>query len=316
MFKVGSFFAGVGGIDLGLAQTGHFQTVYANEKDPYPISIFETNFDIKVDNTDICLVTHNFMPDFDVLCAGFPCQAFSIAGQRKGFDDNKGRGKLFFELLRIIRAKKPRVVLLENVKNLVSHNKGETFKVILQALANTSYHCKYQVLDACEYGNVPQHRERLFIVGFLGKAQCKHFTFPDKLPLTTKLEHIIDFDIAVEDKYYYEPKYYWLTPDTVKNMTPGLSYIKHRKEFRENRSGVLFTLTAAMGTGGSNVPLVKSSDGRVRKLTPRECFRGQGFPDSFKLPSSLSDTRLYKAAGNSVAVPVIKRIGEQIIKVL
>ena len=131
MLKCASFFAGVGGIDLGFEETGYFETIYANEFDPYPVKTFEENFDLKVDCRDIREVKEDEIPDFDVMLAGFPCQAFSIAGRRQGFDDEKGRGSLFFELVRIIKSKQPQIIFLENVKNLVAHDNGNTFLVIV-----------------------------------------------------------------------------------------------------------------------------------------------------------------------------------------
>ena len=136
MLRCASFFAGVGGIDIGFENTKYFETVYANEIDNYPVKTYELNSRIKVDNRDIKDIASNDIPSFDIMLAGFPCQAFSIAGLRKGFDDEKGRGTLFFELLRIIKDKKPRVVFLENVKNLVSHNNGNTFKIIMFQLCH------------------------------------------------------------------------------------------------------------------------------------------------------------------------------------
>ena len=184
--RMASFFAGVGGIDLGFEQSKGFKTVYANEFDPYPVKTFELNFDIKVDCRDINEVKSSEVPDVDIVCGGFPCQAFSIAGYRKGFDDDKGRGILFFEMLRIIRDKKPRVVFFENVKNLVSHDKGNTFQVIIDALKREGYFLKHDILNAMECGNVPQNRERIYIVGFLSEEEARKFSFPKPIPLKKK----------------------------------------------------------------------------------------------------------------------------------
>ena len=181
--RCASFFAGVGGIDIGFEETGQFETVYANENDPYAVRTFELNFPIKVDCRDVHDVQPDDVPDVDLIMGGFPCQAFSIAGYRKGFDDEKGRGTLFFEMIRIIRVKKPRIVFFENVKNLVSHDNGNTFRVILETLKEEGYHYRYQVLNAMEYGNVPQNRERIYIVGFLNEKDFLRFTFPDPIPL-------------------------------------------------------------------------------------------------------------------------------------
>lgn len=205
MLKCASFFAGVGGIDMGFESTGYFKTVYANEFDPYPVETYERNFGVKVDCRDINEVDASEIPDFDVMLAGFPCQAFSIAGLRKGFDDEKGRGTLFFELVRIFKAKKPQIIFLENVKNLVGHDNGNTFRVILEELQSEGYHVKYAVLNAMTFGNVPQNRERIYIVAFKDENKYRNFEFPLPIELTTKLSDIIDFETKLDSKYYYTP---------------------------------------------------------------------------------------------------------------
>lgn len=314
--QVASFFAGVGGIDLGFEKTGAFEIVYANEFDEYAVKTYEANFGIKVDCRDINEVKASEIPDFDVLLGGFPCQAFSLAGYRQGFNDEKGRGTLFFELVRIIKAKKPKIVFLENVKNLVSHDNGNTFRVILEHLDKLGYHVKYQVLNAKDYGNIPHGRERIYIVAFRKKSLCQKFEFPKPIELTTKLNDCIDFNHKQEEKYYYNTNncnfYDVLENDMNKEDT---IYQWRRTYVRENKSNVCPTLTANMGTGGHNVPLIKCKDG-IRKLTPRETFNLQGFPENYILPEELSNTRLYKQAGNSVVVTVINRIAEQIKYIL
>ena len=314
MFKCASFFAGVGGIDMGFEETGFFKTVYANEMDSYPVKTFEKNFDIKVDCRDIHEVKIDEIPDFDVMLAGFPCQAFSIAGLRKGFDDEKGRGTLFFELVRIFKEKKPSIIFLENVKNLVGHDNGNTFRVILDELQKEGYHAKYAVLNAMTYGNIPQNRERIYIVAFKDEEMYKNFEFPMPVELTTKLSDIIDFENKVDEKYYYTKGKY--KGDIYEQLVEAMDdmdavYQWRRKYVRKNKSGVVPTLTANQGEGGHNVCLVKTNNG-IRKMTPHECFNTQGFPKDFKLPEKMSDGRLYKQAGNSVCVSVINRIAENI----
>jgi len=316
--KCASFFAGVGGIDIGFEGTGMFTTVYANEFDRYPVMTYEANFDIKVDCRDIRDVKPEEIPDFDVMLAGFPCQAFSVAGQRKGFDDEKGRGTLFFELVRLIKAKNPQIVFLENVKNLVSHDNGNTFAVILDELHKMGYHVKYKVLNAMEYGNVPQNRERIYIVCFKDEVQYRKFEFPDPVRLSTQLSDIIDFHSKVDEKYYYTKGKYKgdIYEQLVAAMDdPNTVYQWRRKYVRKNKSGVVPTLTANQGEGGHNVCLIHTDTG-IRKMTPHECFNAQGFPVSFKLPESMSDAKLYKQAGNSVCVSVISRIADCIAKSL
>ena len=312
--KCASFFAGVGGIDKGFEDTGFFETIYANEFDPYPVKTFELNFNIKVDCQDIHNVSSKCIPDFDVMLAGFPCQAFSIAGNRQGFNDTKGRGILFFELLRIIKEKQPQVIFLENVKNLVGHDNGNTFSVIIEELKKENYYIKFSVLNAMEYGNIPQNRERIYIVAFKDKNKYQRFCFPMPLKLTTKLADIIDFESKVDDKYYYTPgKYkgniYELLDEAMDDS--DAVYQWRRKYVRKNKSGVVPTLTANQGEGGHNVCIIRTKYG-IRKMTPKECFNTQGFQKDFKLPIDMSDARLYKQAGNSVCVSVIRRIAQQI----
>lgn len=316
MLKCASFFAGVGGIDKGFETTGFFDVIYANEIDKYPVKTYELNSNIKVDCRDIHMVEAEKIPNFDVLLAGFPCQAFSVAGYRKGFDDEKGRGTLFFELIRIIKEKRPQIVFLENVKNLVGHDNGNTFDVIIHALHKEGYSVKYSILNAMEYGNVPQNRERIYIVGFKDKNLYKNFEFPPAIPLTTKLTDIIDFDTKIDEKYYYTKGKY--KGDIYEKLVEAMDeedavYQWRRKYVRKNKSGVVPTLTANQGEGGHNVCLIKTING-IRKMTPHECFNAQGFPKEFKLPLGMSDSRLYKQAGNSVCVSVIERIAKEIEK--
>lgn len=314
--KCASFFAGVGGIDQGFEQTGCFKTIYANEFDPYPAKTFEENFNLKVDIRDINKVQSNEIPNFDVMLGGFPCQAFSVAGYRKGFEDKKGRGVLFFQLLRIIKEKQPKIIFLENVKNLVSHDNGNTFKVILESLECENYFVKYSVLNAMNYGNVPQNRERIYIVAFKDKTLYQRFDFPKPVQLTTPLTDIIDFNSRIDEKYYYTKGKYKgdIYEKLVEAMDdPNAIYQWRRKYVRKNKSGVVPTLTANQGEGGHNVCLIKSKYG-IRKMTPHECFNTQGFPKDFKLPNNQSDARLYKQAGNSVCVSVINRIAQEIVK--
>lgn len=311
MLKCASFFAGVGGIDLGFEKAG-FETIYANEIDPYAAQTFEYNFNIKVDCRDIYDVQVDEIPDFDIMLAGFPCQAFSIAGYRQGFNDKQGRGELFFELVRILKVKQPRIAFFENVKNLVGHDNGNTFRVICEELENLGYRITQQVMNSANYGDIPQNRERIYIVAFKDKSDYAEFSMPHAIPLKKKIKDIINFKDDVDDKYYYTEdncKFYDLLKDEIKSK--DTTYQWRRVYVRENKNNLVPTLTANMGTGGHNVPLILTDDGRIRKLTPRECFNAQGFPKSFKLPNQ-SNTRLYKQAGNSVVVSVINRIADNI----
>lgn len=322
MLTIASFFAGVGGIDLGFAQTGRCRTVYANEFDPYPAATFAENFPIKADVRDINDVKSEEVPATDIIVGGFPCQAFSIAGLRQGFKDEKGRGELFFQLARIVRDKRPEAALFENVKNLVTHDNGNTFKVICDELKSMGYHVKYKVLNAMQYGNIAQNRERIYIVAFRSEEACRQFSWPDEVPLTQTVKDIIDFSAPVPERYYYtEGKY---AGDIYEQLSLAMAdddsenpaiYQWRRRYVRKNQSGVVPTLTANQGGGGHNVCLIKTAGG-IRKMTPRECFSAQGFDKHlFKLPAQ-SDTRLYKEAGNSVCVPVIHRIAEKMVAAL
>ncbi|MBV6544330.1 DNA (cytosine-5-)-methyltransferase, partial [Ursidibacter maritimus] len=267
-------------------------------------------------NRSIVDVKAHEIPDFDVMLAGFPCQAFSIAGYRKGFED-KGRGDLFFELERIFIAKQPSIIFLENVKNLVTHDHGRTFAIIQDSLKRNGYFIKYKILNACEYGNIPQNRERIYIVCFKNKKFAEKFEFPIKIELEKTIKDMLENELDIDKKFFYTNK----TPffnELVKNVTGYETLYQWRRKYvRENKNNLCPTLTANMGTGGHNVPLlnVQGLPETIRKLTPRECFNFQGYPKDFKLPN-LTNSHLYKQAGNSVVVPVIKRIAENIRQVI
>ena len=312
-WTIDAFFSGVGGIELGFENTGKFRVVYANEFDKNATITYKENYpNVNFDNRDIHDVTENLedVPKADIVVGGFPCQAFSIAGYRKGFEDE--RGDLFFELLKVIKDKQPKAIMIENVKNMVSHYHGNTFKVIREALVMSGYNIKWKVLNGKDYGNVPQNRERIYVVGFKSKAAYDYYEFPEKIELERGLDSVIDFGLEAEERYYYseEKTPFWdkLAPKIVSQDTV---YQWRRQYVRENKSGVVPTLTANMGTGGHNVPLILTDDGRIRKLTPKETFNVQGFPETFKLPE-ISNGQLYKQAGNSVIVPVIERIAYNI----
>lgn len=306
--KTAGLFAGVGGIELGFENNG-FDIVWANEIDKNASLTYKLNHNNRLVTDDIYNINSEEIPDIDVLVAGFPCQAFSIAGYQKGFEDE--RGNVFFQLAKIIRDKMPSVIFLENVKNLVGHDSGNTFRVILETLNQYGYSVKHKVMNATEYGNIPQNRERIYIVGFKNKDIFRYFEFPDPIPLTNKLNDIIDFDAKVDDIYYYTKEKYKFFDELEKSMVNNDTLYQWRRVYvRENKSKLCPTLTANMGTGGHNVPLLLSKYG-IRKLTPKECFNLQGFPSDFKLPD-LAQSHLYKQAGNSVVVPVIQRIAQKI----
>lgn len=310
-YKSLDLFAGVGGIRMGFEKAG-FETIFGNDFDAYCKVTYDLNFkQVPLTVSDIAKVKSNDLPSFDILLGGFPCQPFSIAGYRRGFLDT-GRGDLFFEIVRILRDKKPTAVFLENVKNLKSHDGGKTFNIISDALKDLGYHVKVKVLNSVEYGNVPQNRERVYIVGFKSKKSYDAFEFPEPVKLTKTIAGILEKD--VDQKYYYNnsPLY----PELKKVITSINTVYQWRRIYvRENKSGVCPTLTANMGMGGHNVPLIKDAKG-IRKLTPRECARLQGFPETYKLPKDIPDTKLYKQFGNSVTVSVIERVAKQVMKAL
>lgn len=310
-FRTIDLFAGIGGIRLGFESAG-FTTVFANDFEPNCKETYDINFkDSKLIIEDIRKIGINDLPKFDFLLGGFPCQAFSIAGYRQGFNDKKDRGNLFFDIARIIKAKKPEGFLLENVKNLKSHDQGKTFQIIEKTLKDLGYFLKTQVLNSMEYGNIPQNRERIYMVGFKNKGYSDKFQFPKPIELTIKITDILEY--MVDEKYYYneKPLYEKLKDHVVEY---GKVYQWRRRYVRENKKNVCPTLTANMGTGGHNVPIIKDNKG-IRKLTPRECARIQGFSDEFILPN-IADSALYKQIGNSVSVPVIKRVAKQMIKAM
>ncbi len=315
--KIASFFAGVGGIDLAFEQTKAFEVVYANEMDSYAVKTYENNFKLKVDCRKIEDVKLNEIPKFDVMIGGFPCTSFSLAGYRKGFEDER-TGHLYFELERIFKKRKPKIIFLENVKSLVGHDDGKTFSIILDSLKQEGYYVSPMVMNASEYGNIPQNRERIYIVCFRDKKYYEKFKFPLPIPLTKTIHDIIDFNNKVNDKYYYTKDKYKgdIYEKLVEAMDDEDSVYQWRRQYvRKNMSGVVPTLTANQGEGGHNVCLIKTKYG-IRKMTPHECFNTQGYPTDYKLPDDLSDAKLYKQAGNSVVVPVINRIAQNIADIL
>jgi len=310
-FDTIDLFAGVGGIRLGFEEAG-FKTVFANDFEEKCKDTYDINFkDSKLIVEDIRKIGIDDLPKFDFLLGGFPCQAFSIAGYRHGFKDKKDRGNLFFDVARILEDRKPEGFLLENVKNLKSHDAGKTFEIILKTLEDLGYHVKSKVLNSMEYGNIPQNRERIYIVGFRNKDYSEKFEFPKPVKLAIKITDLLEKHVS--EKYYYNGKpLYEKLKDSIQEE--GKVYQWRRQYVRENKSGVCPTLTANMGTGGHNVPIIKDKKG-IRKLTPLECFRVQGFPKDYILPD-ISDSALYKQAGNSVSVPVIEAVAKEMRKVM
>lgn len=294
-------FAGIGGMRLGFEQAG-YEIVYSNDIDKHSCETYRANFG-EIDERDIREVRAEKLPDFDVLLGGFPCQPFSMIGKRDGLDDP--RGQLFNEIVRILNVKKPRAFVLENVKNLIRHNRGETFTHIKNELqrAGNGYSIFYEVLNSKNFG-VPQQRERTYIVGL--KDESAAFTFPQKGKyVRTKILRDV-LEKTIPERHYLTEKYY-----------KGL--LNHKKRHNEKGSGFGCAIVDLEGVSNTlvcgnmgrernlikDVPSEKNRWG-IRKLMPRECARLQGFPDSFKIP--VSDTQAYKQFGNAVSVPVAKEI--------
>jgi len=272
----------------------------------YGLNMNHTVFKLK--NLNNCDVLSE-IPKHNILCGGFPCQPFSIAGERKGFSDK--RSNVFWKIIEILGIHKPGVVVLENVKNLTSHDKGNTFKIIKETLQKIGYHIKYSTLDTSKVTRIPHHRERIYIVGFLDAKKYEKFNFEFKCinpdPILEYLEH------DIPQKYYYTSKlkvYKEVKTNVIKHINTNTIYQYRRYYVRENKSNCCPTLTANMGSGGHNVPLIRDDLG-IRKLTPRECFNLQGFPKHYKLPN-ISDSKLYKLAGNAVSIPVVELIVKRV----
>jgi DNA (cytosine-5)-methyltransferase 1 len=312
-FKFIDLFAGIGGIRLAFQNLGG-KCVFTSEWDIYSKKTYEANFG-EVPFGDITKINESEIPDHDVLLGGFPCQPFSIAGVSKknalgrahGFLDET-QGTLFFDVARIIEYKKPKAFLLENVKNLVSHDKGKTFKVITSTLRELGYSIHFKVLDGKHF--VPQHRERIIIVGFREDVFYgeEEFTFP-KLPEPSKIIKDILQD-EVDEKYTLSDKLW--------DYLQG--YAKKHKEKGNgfgfgltNLYGISRTISARYYKDGAEI-LIPQEGKNPRRLTPRECARLQGFPDSFLIP--VSDNQAYKQFGNSVVMPLIQAVGQELVNVI
>lgn len=308
MPSVCSLFSGIGGIDLGFIQAG-FDIVWANEMDGAACRTYRHNFpNTNLIEDDIKRIATSDIPDCDVLTAGFPCQPFSIAGLQKGFKDREGN--FFFEITRIIDAKRSKVVFLENVPNLMEHDDGKTFLVIFNGLAQFGYTVYYRVLASNDYGNLPQIRKRIYIVAILEDISNRLYQYPEPIELTLKSSDIINRSVKQHDIYYYtEGKMY----DRL------VAHMKDRKaiyritdiEVRWTKNQMCPTFTANMGTHKYRVHVVWDDYG-IRKMTLRECLDFQGFPKEFYFPNTITIDDAYKQIGNTVSVPVIARLATKI----
>jgi DNA (cytosine-5)-methyltransferase 1 len=272
--------------------------------------IYDENFEHKLTLKNLNDINVEDIPPHDILTGGFPCQPFSIAGLQEGFKDE--RSNVFWKILSIVEYHKPRCVILENVKNILSHDNGETFNTIKCNLENKGYYIRYKVLNTADITGIPQHRERIYIVCLKSKNVFDKFSLD--FPKIEKKKTSSFFEDNILSKYYYTDKSstWTLIKDNV--IKKDTIYQYRRVYVRENKSNECPTLTANMGSGGHNVPIILDDKG-VRKLTPRECFNLQGFPSTYKLPN-LCDSNLYKLAGNAVSVPVVNLIANRIIPLL
>ena len=308
--KVGSLFSGIGGIDLGFEQAG-FEIAWANDMDASACKTYRHNFpNTHLIEGDVCDVDPRALPDVDVLVAGFPCQPFSIMGYQRGFKDS--RGNLFFEISRFIDVKRPRVVFLENVRNLMEHDKGKTFLVIYNTLAQFGYSVKYKVINATDV-NTPQNRARIFIVAFLNIEDCDRFSFPESVPLEATIEDIIDRSVKHDDIYYYGSSSRYFKELDAKIVDKTGIYRIDDSGIATRKWDICPTLKANMGTYPDRVPIIRDDFG-IRKLTPMECLAFQGYTKNYTF-KGISLESAYKQCGNTVCVPVVRSIAANIIKI-
>jgi DNA (cytosine-5)-methyltransferase 1 len=306
-------FAGTGAFSYSFHLTNKCKTIFANDMLGSSEEIFNLNNSLKLTNKNLNEINNCDIPKSYILTAGFPCQPFSIAGMQKGFEDE--RSNVFWKILLIIKTNSPQIVILENVKNLQSHDNGNTFKIIIDNLKKLNYYIKFSILNTCKITNVPQNRERIYIICFkdINLYNKFDFNFPE-----IENKPIIEYlDKDINDKYYYNNStviYNELKNNINKHIFTNTIYQYRRYYVRENKNNVCPTLTANMGSGGHNVPLILDDKG-IRKLTPRECFNLQGFPNEYKLPK-LSDSKLYSLAGNAVSVPVVSLIANKLIQLV
>ena len=312
-YKFIDLFAGIGGFHIALSSLGA-ECVYANEWDSFAQKVYKENFGILPEG-DITKVDETTIPDHDILCAGFPCQAFSISGKQRGFEDS--RGTLFFDVARVVKAKKPKVVFMENVKNFATHDNGNTLAVVKATMEELGYTFYEKVLNAVNYG-MPQKRERIYMVCFRNDLPNTSFSYPKQFELTKHVEDfLLDDENMVKDLYVERPDTYY--NDTLDNkysdtsIRLGIINKGGQGERIYSIKGIAITLSAYGGgafakTGGYLV------NGRPRKLHPRECARIMGYPDKFIM--SKNKNQAYKQFGNSVVIDVLQYIAIEIAKTL
>lgn len=319
-FRILDLFAGTGAFSLAFHSSSNtnikYQTIMANDYEKASQIIYNANFpSTNFLLQDINTIDISNIPTHDILCGGFPCQPFSIAGHQEGFNDE--RSNVFWKILEILKNHKPSIIILENVKNLTRHDNKKTYETIKNNLEELGYNLTAKVLDTSRITNIPQHRERIYIIGFLDKDKYNKFSMDFPSINVSKITEFLEKK-EIDKKYYYTNRYtiYDIVNNGItKNINENVLYQLRRQYVRENKSNLCPTMRANMGGGGHNVPLLRDDIG-IRKLTPRECFNLQGFPLEYNLPNNLSDYALYKLSGNAVSVPVVKKIIEKITEVI
>jgi DNA (cytosine-5)-methyltransferase 1 len=320
-FTVGCLFAAIGGFCKAFQQCGAV-VLWANEKDRFARDTFAENFPevrhIHKDVADLTVKGDKLEP-VDVLTGGFPCQPFSVAGEKKGLKDE--RGLLFLQIIRLLREfgnDKPKILLLENVQYFRNHDHGRTFHRVQSEIQRAGYWFSdedAQILNTASHTNIPQNRDRIFMVALSSDYfPCNTYEFPAELPKGSlrKVKEFLDLNRKAPESFYFKPgsQYYPLFVEAMRKGGRNSIYQLRRSYVRENMSGMCFTLMANMGEGGHNVPVTKDRWG-IRKLTPRECARLQGYEDAwFKIPKHLSRSQICKQIGNSVTVPLVARLAE------
>lgn len=312
-WKFIDLFAGLGGFRLALESLGA-ECVYSSEWDIPVQEVYYNNFG-DIPDGDITKVNEKSIPNHDILCAGFPCQAFSISGKQRGFRDD--RGTLFFDVARIVKEKKPKIVFMENVKNFATHDSGKTLQIVKSTMEKLGYTFNQKVLNSVDYG-IPQKRERLYIVCFRKDLLIKNFTFPKAIKLTKHVEdYLLQDSSLTEHLYVNRPDTYYnnLQDNVYSNKSIRLGVVNKggQGERIYSTKGIAITFSAYGGgvfakTGGYLI------DGRPRKLHPRECARLMGYPDSYKI--SKKSNQAYKQFGNSVVIDVLQYIGIEIGKAI
>jgi DNA (cytosine-5)-methyltransferase 1 len=312
-FKFIDLFAGIGGFRLALEESGG-DCVYTSEWDEKACITYKANFTGEIDG-DITKVDEKNIPSHDVLCAGFPCQAFSISGKQRGFEDT--RGTLFFDVARIVKYHKPKVLFLENVKNFARHDDGKTLEVILNTLDQIGYDVSYKILNASQHGAITS-RERIYLIAFRKDLEVNNFNFP--LPQESKVFIKDILEKKVDPKYFINRSDIFLKEEKLIPLFqhPSSRPIQVGKINKGGQGERIYSINghaitlSANGGGAAAKTGAYLVDGKIRKFTPRECARVMGFPESFVIP--VTDQQAYKQFGNSVAIPVLKSIFKEIIK--